>query len=331
MSNGILVTGGAGYIGSHTVKQLGQKGEKIVVLDDLSTGFEESVLFGELVVGKTGDQELVDRIMKEHNIDTVMHFAAHTIVPESVENPLKYYNNNTSSTRSLLECCQNNKVSNFIFSSTAATYGIPSDGKPCTEETPTAPINPYGMSKLMSEYMLEDLGKACDMRHVILRYFNVAGCDPDGQIGQSTEKATLLVKVAAEVAVGKRSEIYVFGTDYPTDDGTGVRDYIHVSDLASAHIHALDYLRKGGESTRLNCGYGHGYSVRDVLDTVQKVNGGPINIVEQPRRAGDPPELIANVDKIHRTLDWEPQYDDLEQIVSTAIEWERKLLQKRVA
>jgi UDP-glucose 4-epimerase len=331
MSNGILVTGGAGYIGSHTVKQLGQKGEKIVALDDLSTGFEESVLFGELVVGKTGDQELVDRIMKEHNIDTVMHFAAHTIVPESVENPLKYYNNNTSSTRSLLECCQSNNVSNFIFSSTAATYGIPSDGKPCTEETPTAPINPYGMSKLMSEYMLEDLGKACDMRHVILRYFNVAGCDPDGQIGQSTEKATLLVKVAAEVAVGKRSEIYVFGTDYPTADGTGVRDYIHVSDLASAHIHALDYLRKGGESTRLNCGYGHGYSVRDVLDTVQKVNGGPINIVEKPRRAGDPPELIANVDKIHRTLDWEPQHDDLEQIVSTAIEWERKLQQKRVA
>jgi UDP-glucose 4-epimerase len=331
MSNGILVTGGAGYIGSHTVKQLGQKGEKIVALDDLSTGFEESVLFGELVVGKTGDQELVDRIMKEHNIDTVMHFAAHTIVPESVENPLKYYNNNTSSTRSLLECCQNNNVSNFIFSSTAATYGIPSDGEACTEETPTAPINPYGMSKLMSEYMLEDLGKACDMRHVILRYFNVAGCDPDGQIGQSTEKATLLVKVAAEVAVGKRSEIYVFGTDYPTADGTGVRDYIHVSDLASAHIHALDYLRKGGESTRLNCGYGHGYSVRDVLDTVQKVNGGPINIVEKPRRAGDPPELIANVDKIHRTLDWKPQHDDLEQIVSTAIEWERKLQQKRVA
>jgi len=331
MSSGILVTGGAGYIGSHTVKQLGQKGEKIVVLDDLSTGFEESVLFGELVIGKTGDQELVDRIMKEHSIDTVMHFAAHTIVPESVENPLKYYNNNTSSTRSLLECCQSNNVSHFIFSSTAATYGIPSDGKPCTEETPTAPINPYGMSKLMSEYMLEDLGKACDMRHVILRYFNVAGCDPDGQIGQSTKKATLLVKVAAEVAAGKRSEIYVYGTDYPTADGTGVRDYIHVSDLASAHIHALDYLRDGGESTRLNCGYGHGYSVRDVLDTVQKVNNGPINIVEHPRRAGDPPELIANVDKIHNTLDWVPQFDDLEKIVSTAIAWERKLLDKHAA
>jgi len=320
MSKSILVTGGAGYIGSHTVKQLGQQGEKIVVLDDLSTGFEESVLFGELVVGKTGDMELVDRIMSEHNIDTVMHFAAHTIVPESVENPLKYYNNNTASTRNLLECCQGNNVKNFIFSSTAATY---------TEESPTAPINPYGMSKLMSEYMLEDLGKACDMKHVILRYFNVAGCDPDGEIGQSTVGATLLVKVAAEVAVGKRPEIYVYGTDYPTEDGTGVRDYIHVADLASAHIHALDYLRKGGESTRLNCGYGHGYSVREVLNTVQKVHGEDIKIVEHPRRAGDPPELIANVDKIHRTLDWTPKHDNLETIVATAINWEKHLMEKK--
>ncbi len=330
MSKAIMVTGGAGYIGSHTVKQLGQQGEKIIVLDDLSTGFEENVLFGELVVGKTGDQELVDRIMKTHDVDTVLHFAAHTIVPESVENPLKYYDNNTASTRSLLECCQRNNVSNFIFSSTAATYGI-GDGTPCTEESPTAPINPYGMSKLMSEYMLEDLGKACDMKHVILRYFNVAGCDPDGQIGQSTDKATLLVKVAAEVAVGARPEIYVYGTDYPTADGTGVRDYIHVADLASAHLHALDYLRKGGESTRLNCGYGHGYSVREVLDTIQKVNNAAIKIVEHPRRAGDPPELIANVDKIHKTLTWKPQYDDLEVICSTAIAWERKLLEKRRA
>jgi len=304
MSKSILVTGGAGYIGSHTVKQL--------------------------VKGKTGDMELVDRVMTEHNVDTVMHFAAHTIVPESVENPLKYYNNNTASTRNLLECCQKNKVSNFIFSSTAATYGD-GDGNPCTEETPTAPINPYGMSKLMSEYMLEDLGKACDMKHVILRYFNVAGCDPDGEIGQSTVGATLLVKVAAEVAVGKRPEIYVYGTDYPTADGTGVRDYIHVADLASAHIHALDYLRKGGESTRLNCGYGHGYSVRDVLNTVQKVNGADIKIIEHPRRAGDPPELIANVDKIHNTLDWTPKYDDLEKIVATAINWEKHLLKKQKA
>ncbi len=327
----ILVTGGAGYIGSHTVKQLGQRGEKIIVLDDLSTGFEESVLFGEVVQGKTGDTELVDRVLADNNVDTVLHFAAHTVVPESVENPLKYYGNNTSSTRSLLECCQRNNVSHFIFSSTAATYGIPSDGKPCTEETPTAPINPYGMSKLMSEYMLEDLDKACDMRHVILRYFNVAGCDPEGQIGQSTKNATLLIKVAAEVAVGKRPEIYVYGTDYPTADGTGVRDYIHVSDLASAHIEALDYLRNGGESTRLNCGYGHGYSVREVLDMVQKVIGGPIKIVEHPRRAGDPPELIANVDKIHQTLQWTPQYDDLETIVRTAIDWEKRLLQQSAA
>ncbi len=327
----ILVTGGAGYIGSHTVKQLGQRGEKIIVLDDLSTGFTESVLFGEVVKGKTGDTELVDRIMADNKVDTVLHFAAHTVVPESVENPLKYYGNNTSSTRSLLECCQRNSVSHFIFSSTAATYGIPSDGKPCTEETPTAPINPYGMSKLMSEYMLEDLDKACNMRHVILRYFNVAGCDPDGEIGQSTRNATLLIKVAAEVAVGKRPEIYVYGTDYPTADGTGVRDYIHVSDLASAHIEALDYLRDGGESTRLNCGYGHGYSVREVLDMVQKVIGSPIKIVEHPRRAGDPPELIANVDKIHQTLQWTPQYDDLETIVRTAIDWERRLLEKSAA
>lgn len=330
MSKTILVTGGAGYIGSHTVKQLGEQGEKIIVLDDLSTGFEEAVLFGDLVVGKTGDRELVDRILTTHDVNTVMHFAAHTIVPESVENPLKYYDNNTASTRNLLECCQRNKVSNFIFSSTAATYGI-GDGNPCSETTPTAPINPYGMSKLMSEYMLEDLGKACDMKHVILRYFNVAGCDPDGQIGQSTKKATLLVKVAAEVAVGKRPEIFVFGTDYPTSDGTGVRDYIHVSDLASAHISALDYLRKGGESTRLNCGYGHGYSVREVLDSVQKVIGEPIKIVEEPRRAGDPPELIANVDKIHNTLDWTPKYDDLEVIVTTAIEWEKKMLADKAA
>jgi len=327
MAKSILVTGGAGYIGSHVVKLLGQQGEKIVVLDDLSTGFAESVLFGELVVGETGDMGLVDRVMSEHNIDTVMHFAAHTIVPESVKNPLKYYNNNTASTRNLLECCQANDVKNFIFSSTAATYGN-GDGKPCKEDSPTSPINPYGMSKLMSEYMLEDLGKVCEMKYVILRYFNVAGCDPDGEIGHSTVGATLLFKVAAEVAVGKRTEMYVYGTDYPTEDGTCVRDFIHVADLASAHIHALEYLRKGGDSTRLNCGYGHGYSVRDVLNMVQEVHGSEIQISEHPRRVGDPPELIANVDKIHRTLDWQPQYDDLETIASTAINWEKLVLKK---
>lgn len=322
----ILVTGGAGYIGSHVVKLLGERGENIVVLDDLSTGNRDAVLFGELVVGKTGDRNLVTSLIKQHNIDTVMHFAANTIVPESVENPLKYYANNTCSTRSLLECCQNENVQHFIFSSTAATYGIPdNDSEPCTEELATSPINPYGMSKLMSEYMLRDLSAACDLRHVILRYFNVAGSDPDGQIGQSTRNATLLIKVAAEVAVGKRDALYVFGTDYPTADGTGVRDYIHVTDLAQAHLSSLDYLRSGGESTLMNCGYGHGFSVREVIDAVERVHGHAINVVEKPRRAGDPPSLIAAVDKIHSTLDWQPKYNDLDVIVKNSIDWEQKL------
>ena len=327
MNRSILVTGGAGYIGSHVVKQLGERGEKIVVLDDLSTGFEESVLYGELVVGKTSDQELVANIIDEHNVDTVMHFAAHTIVPESVENPLKYYGNNTCSTRSLLEVCQNKGVAHFIFSSTAATYGEPQSGV-CGEDSPVAPINAYGMSKLMSEYMLRDLSKASDLRHVVLRYFNVAGSDPDGKIGQSTKNATLLIKVAAECAVGKRDQVYVFGTDYPTNDGTGERDFIHVSDLASAHIEALEYLRKGGESTLLNCGYGHAYSVRQVLNAVERVNGEKLTIIEKPRRAGDPPSLIARVDKIHATLDWTPKYDDLDTIVRTSLAWERTLLER---
>lgn len=321
---GILVTGGAGYIGSHVVKQLGERGEKIIVLDDLSTGFADAVLYGELVIGKTGDRELVSSLIDAHDIDTVMHFAAHTIVPESVENPLKYYGNNTCSTRALLEVCQDKGVKHVIFSSTAATYGEPESGV-CGEASPVAPINPYGMSKLMSEYMLRDLSKATDLRHVVLRYFNVAGSDPDGKIGQSTAKATLLIKVAAECAVGKRDQVYIFGTDYDTEDGTGVRDYIHVSDLASAHIEALEYLRRGGDSTLLNCGYGHGYSVREVLDTVNRVNGKDIKIIEEARRAGDPPSLIAKVEKIHQTLDWTPQYDDLEVIVRTSLEWERKL------
>ncbi|MCH9698236.1 MAG: UDP-glucose 4-epimerase GalE [Gammaproteobacteria bacterium] len=324
----ILVTGGAGYIGSHVVKQLGLAGESIVVLDNLSTGFSDAVLFGELIVGDTGDQELVSRILKDSQVESVIHFAAHTIVPESVENPLKYYGNNTANTRNLLQCCQQAGVKHFIFSSTAAVYGMPE--KPLiSEATPTSPINPYGSSKLMSEWMLRDLSAACDLNHVILRYFNVAGSDPEGKIGQSTDKATLLIKVAAEVAVGKREKLMVFGTDYPTPDGTGVRDYIHVSDLADAHIQALDYLRNGGESTTLNCGYGHGYSVREVIDTVNAVNGQPITVEEQPRRAGDPPQLVAAVDKLHSTLNWTPGYDDLNDIVRTSLAWERTLQQKK--
>jgi len=329
-TNPILVTGGAGYIGSHVVKLLGERGESVIVLDDLSTGNAEAVLHGELVIGKTGDMELVGKLIADKGIDTVMHFAAHTIVPESVENPLKYYANNTCSTRNLLQACQDQRVKNFIFSSTAATYGEPdhNDG-PCSEQQPTAPINAYGTSKLMSEAMLRDLSAATDLKHVVLRYFNVAGSDPDGRIGQSTPKATLLIKVAAEVAVGKREQLYVFGTDYPTDDGTGVRDYIHVTDLGNAHLAALDYLRGGGESTLLNCGYGHGFSVRQVIDAVERAHGEPIKVIEQPRRAGDPPSLIAAVDKIHKTLDWTPQFDDLDTIVKTSLAWERTLLERQ--
>lgn len=327
-AKGILVTGGAGYIGSHVVKQLGAAGYKnVVVLDNLSKGFRDAVLHGKLIVGDTTDKTLVRQILKDHHIDSVLHFAAFTIVPESVSNPLKYYANNTCGTRNLLECCQEAGVKHFIFSSTAAVYGIP-EKTPVYEDTPNAPINPYGTSKLMSEWMLRDLAQACDMRYVILRYFNVAGCDPEGRIGQSTLEATLLTKVACEAAVGKRSQVSIFGTDYPTPDGTGVRDYIHVEDLADAHIKALDYLQKGKPSVTLNCGYGHGFSVREVLDMVAKVDGKPLKIVELPRRAGDPPALIAGADKVKQTLGWQPKYDSLEVIVRTALEWEKKLLAK---
>lgn len=329
MSGSVLVTGGAGYIGSHVVKQLGRRGESIVVLDNLSTGFAESVLYGKLVVGDTGDAALVDRIIEEHNIEAVLHFAAHTIVPESVSDPLKYYNNNTASTLSLLRNCQRHKVKHFIFSSTAAVYGN-LEGGIATESTPTAPINPYGTSKLMSEWMLRDLCNADSLRSVVLRYFNVAGSDPDGEIGQSTRNATLLIKVACEVALGKRPQLYVFGTDYPTPDGTGVRDYIHVHDLASAHLAALDYLRTGGASTTLNCGYGHGYSVREVIDSVNRCYGGNLKITEDARRAGDPAYLVSDVKKIHATLNWRPQFDDLDRIVQTSLLWEQKLQDRNI-
>lgn len=329
-SKSILVTGGAGYIGSHVVKLLGERGENIVVLDNLSTGNEDAVLYGTLIHGDTGDRDLVSRILREHNVDTVMHFAAHTIVPESVENPLKYYANNTQNTLNLLRCCSESGVDKFIFSSTAATYGIPGDSsKPCSEELQTAPINPYGMSKLMSEHMLKDLSFSTGLKHVILRYFNVAGSDPSGKIGQSTKKATLLIKVAAEVALGKRDQLMVFGTDYDTPDGTGIRDYIHVTDLASAHLSALDYLRQGGDSTLVNCGYGKGFSVREVIEATQRIHGQAFKVVEQPRRAGDPPALIAAVEKIHRTLDWKPEFDDLDVIVKTSLDWEKTLSRKQ--
>ncbi len=320
----ILVTGGAGYIGSHTVLQLRARGQKVVVLDNLYTGFRQAVLDTPLVEGSVGDRELVLRVLRENDVRTVMHFAAHTIVPESVSDPLKYYGNNTCSTRNLLQCCAESGVANFVFSSTAAVYGIPESAY-ADEHTPTAPINPYGTSKLMSEWMLRDLAQACPMRYVALRYFNVAGSDSQGRIGQSTRRATLLVKVAAEASIGKRSHVSIFGTDYATPDGTGVRDYIHVEDLATAHLDALTYLEGGGQSVILNCGYGHGYSVREVIRSVERVSGRPLVVKEEPRRAGDPPMLVAKADKVRAVIGWKPRLDDLDTMVRHAIDWERKL------
>jgi UDP-glucose 4-epimerase len=322
MGKAILVTGGAGYIGSHVVRQLGEAGERVVTLDNLSTGFREAVTHGELVVGNTGDRDLVTRVLAEHQVDTVMHFAAHTIVPESVSNPLKYYGNNTCATRNLLQCAAEAGVKHIVFSSTAAVYGLPPGGV-AREDTPTAPINPYGTSKLMSEWMLRDLAAAGGPSYVALRYFNVAGSDPGGRIGQSTPNATLLIKVACEVACGKREALTIFGTDYDTPDGTGVRDYIHVEDLASAHLDALAWLRDGGDSQVLNCGYGHGYSVREVVQAVERASGRPLPVREADRRPGDPSTLVADANRIRELFGWTPALDDLDKIVATSLAWER--------
>ena len=321
----ILVTGGAGYIGSHMVHALVDAGERVVVLDNLTTGFDWAVAPGvPLVVGDTGDQAQVAALMAEHRVDAVIHFAASIVVPDSVADPLGYYRNNTANSRSLIETAVKHGVRHFIFSSTAAVYGNP-QRIPVREDDPTVPTSPYGSSKLMTEVMLRDSGAAYGLRHVILRYFNVAGADPLGRAGQSTKGATHLIKVALEAALGRRRKVDVFGTDYPTPDGTCIRDYIHVADLVAAHSDALAYLRGGGSSTTLNCGYGRGFSVLDVIETVKRVSGVDFTVEFTGRRAGDPAQIVAACDRARSTLGWQPRFDDLTRIVADALAWERGL------
>ena len=325
----ILITGGAGYIGSHMVHELVDAGEPAVVLDNLSTGFRflipSSVPF---VAGSTGDRDLVAQTIARYGVTAIIHFAASIVVPESVADPLGYYRNNTMNTCALLDVAIKSGVRQFIFSSTAAVYGT-GEQTPMREDAPTLPISPYGMSKLMSEIMLHDAGKAHGLRFVILRYFNVAGADPKLRTGQSTAGATHLIKVACETALGKRAKIDIYGTDYPTPDGTCIRDYIHVSDLARAHSAALGYLRRGGASTTFNCGYGRGASVLEVIDSVRRASGHDFPVEISGRRAGDPAAVVANVDRIRATLDWRPQFQDLDTIVAHAFAWERRLPGKR--
>lgn len=320
----ILVTGGAGYIGSHVVSLLGAAGEEIIILDNLSTGKKENILFGKLIEGDLADTKLVEEIFEKNKIEAVIHFAGSIVVPESVENPTLYYFNNTQHSLNLIRTCVKYKTDKFIFSSTAAVYGLPAGGV-ASEETPTIPINPYGRSKLMTEWMLQDTAFAHEFNYVALRYFNVAGASKTGKIGQSTPRATHLLKTAAEVVAKKREKMFVFGDDYETPDGTCVRDYIHVDDLAQAHLDALAYLRKNKESQILNCGYGHGFSVKEVLKEVENYTKEKLNYEMGPRRAGDAVSLISRADKIKKVLNWAPKYDDLAYIVKTAIEWEKKL------
>lgn len=325
----VLVTGGAGYIGSHVVRQLGQAGHDIVVFDNLSTGYRWAVTAGELIVGDLADEAAIDEVFAAHRFDAVLHFAANIVVPESVANPLKYYSNNTRNTLNLLKAVQKHQVSYMVFSSTAAVYGMP-DQTVLTEDLPLAPINPYGASKMMSERMIMDLAAASDLNYVILRYFNVAGANPEGVLGQATPEATHLIKVACECVTGQREGMSVFGTDYDTRDGTCIRDYIHVEDLAKAHVMALDYMARGGDSRVLNCGYGRGFTVNEVIDVVKRQSGVDFPVTKTGRRAGDPAALMADNTRIKETLGWAPDYDDLETIVGTALAWEA-LWQKRKA
>ena len=323
----VLVTGGAGYIGSHVVRQLGDAGHEIVVYDNLSTGHSWAILHGKLVVGDLADIVSLERLFEKYSFDAVMHFAANVVAPESVAEPLKYYGNNTRNTLNLLEVCAKFGVNNIIFSSTAAVYGM-ADSETVSEESPLQPINPYGASKMMSERMLMDLSVASSLKYVILRCFNVAGADIEGRIGQTMPQATHLIKVACEAALGKCSEVTIFGTDYNTPDGTCVRDFIHVEDLARAHIDALDYLVGGADSVVLNCGYGRGYSVSEVIETVKKVSGVNFPVVNGPRRQGDPPALIGTNERIKEILRWQPKYENIELIVRSALNWEGKLGKK---
>jgi UDP-glucose 4-epimerase len=321
----VLVTGGAGYIGSHMVLELLGRGEKVIVLDNLSTGFDWAVPEGvKLFVGETGNQPLVSSIIQAHEVESIIHFAASIVVPDSVVDPLSYYLNNTVNSRAMIEAAVKGGVKNIIFSSTAAVYGTP-DSAMISEQDRMNPESPYGMSKLMTEIMLRHASEAHNLKHVILRYFNVAGADPKLRTGQSTARATHLIKIAAEAVVGKREGMSVFGTDYATPDGTCLRDYIHVSDLAKAHSAALDHLRGGGANGTFNCGYGMGYSVLEVIDMVKKVSGKDFPVKTEGRRAGDPASLVANNALIRKTLNWTPEHDDLEKIVIDALNWEKKL------
>jgi UDP-glucose 4-epimerase len=325
----VLVTGGAGYIGSHMVLALAEAGESVVVIDNLSTGFSAHLPEGvPLFIGDAADENLVEGVIAAHGVESIVHFAGSVVVPDSMRDPLAYYRNNTMTTRSLLNAAVKCGVNRFIFSSTAAVYGNP-DRMPVTEDAPTRPLSPYGSSKLMTEIMLHDVAAAHGMNYVVLRYFNVAGADPHARIGLATVGATHLLKIAVEAATGQRAKIDVFGTDYPTSDGSCVRDFIHVSDLAQAHRAALSYLRDGGQSTTLNCGYGRGYSVLETIEAVRRVSGRNFAVQTAPRRPGDIMTMIADTGRIGTTLDWTPQYADLETIAAHALAWEEKLFHER--